>query len=163
MIKKIRIKIIINRLKKYLKNFFMKLNYEEMTKVTFKELKNGEYLIKTVKGGYTAKLTCLSSEKFEFYINLFENEEVTETIIFELFALGKLKFKFDIKPKSYEIKRKTKRQVIDLTNRKIRLYLFRFKYERENNVFYEFNKPIMKSTVLDIKKLINVSRKAKKE
>ena len=158
MIKKLRLKIIINCLKKYLKKFFFKLGYEEMTKIECKQVENGEYLVRIGNGEYEAKLICLNSTNFEFYITLFKNEEVKETISFDVLALGKLKLKVDIKPKKYEIERKTKKQVINLISRKTELYLFRSKKEKERNVCYALKKPLMKSVVLDVQKLINVSR-----
>lgn len=163
MFKKLRFKIMINRLKKYLKKFFFKLGYEEMTKIECKQVENGEYLVKIGNGEYNAKLICLNSTNFEIYITLLRNEDVEETISFDVVTLGKLKLKVYIKPKKYEIERKTKKQVINLISRKTELYLFRTKKERERNACYEFKKPIMKSEVLDIQKLINVSRKIKKE
>lgn len=163
MLKKLRLKIIINSLKKYLKKFFSKLGHEETGKIECNQVKNGEYLVRIGNGEYEAKLICLSSTNLEFFITLLKNEEVKETISFDVLVLGKLKLKVDIKPKKYEIEMKTKKQVTNLINRKTRLYLFRTKMEKEKNVYYEVDKPMMKSKVIDVKKLINVSRKFKKE
>jgi hypothetical protein len=163
MIKKLRLKIIINRLKKYLKKFFFKLGYEDMTKIEFKKLKNGEYVVRADKGVYNIKLVDLGSRSFEVYITLLKNEEVEEIISFDVTTLGKLNLKVDIRPKRYEIVLKTKKQIIDLISRKTVICFFRFKHERENNSRYECDKPLIESKIIDVRKLINVAKKAKKE